>query len=228
MCTIVIVEDSPATAFGYRALFEEYTDAEVVGLAPDAETGIRLVKRNQPSIVLCDVSLPDLNGITAISEMISACRTLRPIVVSGRWNDWLMYSSFRAGARAFQTKCTTIHDMMQCVSHVMDGRFVMENHAMDAAGLAEIMESYRELYGIIPITEKEVGCPFTPRECAVLQALSSGASNQQIAATLNLSARTITNHIAHMLKKTSATNRTQLVLWAHGLGLVQNTVQLRS
>jgi DNA-binding NarL/FixJ family response regulator len=223
---VLIVDDDVPTRVGVRAILSSEPDIEVVGEAPTAREGIELVSRLVPDVVLMDVRLPDMDGLSATRQIIdvgygeddSALKADRApprvIVLTTFDLDDYVYRSIRAGASGFLLKRTPAEDIVAAVRTVAGGaalpmpaktRHLLHQYARSDDTAARV----------------ELPTTLTAREREVLVLIARGLSNQEIAEQLYLSVETVKTHVKRVYMKCGARDRAQAVIAAYESGLVQ-------
>lgn len=219
MTTVVIADDQPVVRQGFRAMLAAATGVTVVGEAGDGAGLIGLVDRLRPDVALVDVRMPGTDGLAAI-ERLAARDLLGPdrtqvIVLTTFDVDEYVDRALRAGAAAFLLKTLTHEQLAEAVHLVARGDALLAPSAtrrliaryLDRAP-APGPAAVRRLAGL------------TERELDVLRALAGGRSNAEIAAALFVTENTVKTHVARILTKTGARDRTQAVILAFDAGLV--------
>ncbi|WP_436971581.1 response regulator [Micromonospora vinacea] len=181
----------------------------VVGEAADGATAIAAVDRHLPDVVLMDIRMPGVNGITATERLRRRHRPPEIIVLTTFDTDEHVLRALRAGASGFLLKDTPPEQISQAVRAVAAGnpmlspgvtRRLMQRVASGA-------ESYEQAHERLAL--------LTPRERDVVLAIGQGRSNAEIAGELLMSVTTVKAHVSHILTKLDLDNRTQIALLAH-------------
>ncbi|MBQ0993057.1 response regulator transcription factor [Micromonospora sp. H61] len=206
---VVIVDDDPLVR-GMLTLMLDGTDGiVVVGEAADGATAITAVDRHLPDVVLMDIRMPGVNGITATERLRRRHRQPEIIVLTTFDTDEHVVRALRAGASGFLLKDTPPEQISQAVRAVAAGnpmlspgvtRRLMQRVASGA-------ESYERAHERLAV--------LTPRERDVVLAIAQGRSNAEIASELLMSVTTVKAHVSHILTKLDLDNRTQIALLAH-------------
>ena len=198
-----------------RTILGSAEDIEVVDQAHDGAAGVEAVVRSRPDVVLMDLRMPGVDGLTAI-ERISRLPDPPVVVVLTTFDaDQYVLRALRAGAAGFLVKSTPPEELIGLVRVAADGHTVLSPAAArrliaaSTDGLSN-REHARDLLGSL-----------TEREVEVLACLGEGLSNAQIASRLFLSEATIKGYVSRMLDKLGLANRTQAGLLAHDAGLVE-------
>ncbi|KAB2349780.1 response regulator transcription factor [Actinomadura rudentiformis] len=203
-----------------RTILSAADDIEVVDEAYDGAAAVESVLRHGPDVVLMDLRMPGVDGLTAIGRIAALGSTRggttpHPAVVALTTFDADHYvlRALRAGAAGFLLKSTPPEDLIELVRVAADGHTVMSAAAtrrLVASAAARSLEQDRHRARIGDLTE---------RETEVLACLGEGLSNAQIARRLHLSEATVKGYVSRLLDKLGCANRTQAGLLAHEAGL---------
>ncbi len=211
---VLVVDDEPMVCAHLRTILGSADDIEVVGQAHDGAAGVEAVLRDRPDLVLMDLRMPNMDGLTAI-EQISALAD-PPIVVTLTTFDADQYvlRALRAGAAGFLVKSTPPEELIDLVRVAANGHTVLSPSAARRLVAASTDQQ--------PAREKarKLVASLTEREVEVLTGLGAGLSNAQIGERLYLSEATIKGYVSRTLLKLNCANRTQAGLLAHDAGLV--------
>lgn len=214
MVRVVVVDDEPMVCAHLRTILGSAGDIEVVAEAYDGAAGVEAVVRERPDVVLMDLRMPGVDGLTAI-ERIGGMPDPPPVVVLTTFDaDQYVLRALRAGATGFLVKSTPPEDLIDLVRVAAEGHTVLSPAAarrLIAASTDGMSARERARKLVAALTEREV---------EVLSCLGRGDSNAQIAARLYLSEATVKGYVSRMLDKLECANRTQAGLIAHDAGLV--------
>ncbi|MFI9387524.1 response regulator [Kutzneria sp. NPDC052558] len=211
---VLVVDDEPMVCAHLRTILGSAPDITVVETANDGAAAVEAVIRHQPHVVLMDLRMPGVDGLTAIERI--AGLPAPPVVVALTTFDADQYviRSLRAGAAGFLLKSTPPEDLISLVRVAADGHTVLSPAAtkrLVAASATEMAARDKALSLVADLTEREVN---------VLTCLGEGLSNAQIATRLHLSEATVKGYVSRMLVKLDCANRTQIGLLAYDAGLV--------
>lgn len=210
---VLLVDDEPMVCAHLRTILGSGEGIEVVGTANDGAAGVEAVTRYRPDVVLMDLRMPGVDGITAIDRI----RRLPdpPVVVALTTfdADQHVLRALRAGAAGFLVKSTPPEDLINLVRVAADGHTVLSPVAMQRlmAGSAADQACRDQA--------RALTAALTERETDVLRGIGSGRSNAQIAGDLYLSEATVKGYVSRLLVKLECSNRTQAGLLAHDAGL---------
>ena len=209
---VLVVDDEPLVRSGLRAILESEPDLEVVGEADDGSAVPQAVGRLRPDLVLMDVRMPRIDGIDATRRLLaSAGPHPKVLVVTTFENDEYVYDALRAGASGFVLKRAPAEEIVQTIRATMAG---------DALVFPEAIRALAETYGPGPETS-ELRARLTEREQEVLRLLAAGRTNAEIAGELYVGVETVKTHVAAVLAKLGARDRTQAAILAYETGFVR-------
>ncbi|HEX5289279.1 MAG TPA: response regulator transcription factor [Streptosporangiaceae bacterium] len=213
MVRVVVVDDEPMVCAHLRTILGSAGDIEVVDQAHDGAAGVEAVVRNRPDVVLMDLRMPGVDGLTAIERIGQLASPPVVVVLTTFDADQYVLRALRAGAAGFLVKSTPPEDLIGLVRVAAEGHTVLSPAAAKrliaaSADTQQSRDRARKLAGTL-----------TDRETEVLAGLGEGLSNAQIAARLFLSEATIKGYVSRMLEKLGCANRTQAGLLAHDAGL---------
>jgi len=207
---ILLVDDHTLVREGLRKFLEDSSGIRVVGDVGDGRTAVKLVGQLRPDLVLMDISMPGLNGIDAIRMMLKANKKQRVLVLSMHGSEAYVLEAVQAGARGFVLKSGEGRELVEAIKSVASG-----NSYFSPEVSAILASRFRDEDG----TPSVEGSPLTLREREILQLLGEGKNLTEIAATLNISRKTVKNHRNHIANKLRCSSGADLVKAAIRLGL---------
>jgi DNA-binding NarL/FixJ family response regulator len=207
---VVIVDDHDLFRRGLRELLEEQ-GIRVVGEAADGDEAVRLVAHATPDVVVMDLSLPRRSGVEAIRALGTAAPLTRVLVLTISADEATVMEAIMAGASGYLLKDATIAEIAAGVRAAAGGESLISPRI--AAGLLERMRTGE-------VEEGVERAELSTRELEVLGLLAEGRDNEEIAATLVISPRTVKNHVSSILAKLQMENRIQAAVYAVRRGLV--------
>lgn len=215
MISVVVVDDQHLVRVGIRALLERATDIEVVGEAADGESGFRAVVRDRPDVVLMDIRMPIMDGVTATARIRADPRLdqVAVLVLTTFDADEHVFEAIRAGARGFLLKDTEPDDLRRAVRVVAAGESLLS-----PAVTAKVMKAAAR-GSPLPVESARLA-PLTQRELQVLAEVGAGRSNDEIGRRLQMSSATARTHVSRVMTKLGARDRSQLVVIAYETGLL--------
>ncbi len=211
---VLVADDHPVFREGFAALLASIGDIDVVGTASTGREALELAERLEPDVVVMDVQMPDLDGIEATRQLLARRPGTGVVVLTMSEEDGTLVDAVRAGARGYLLKGAEPDEVMRAITTVAAGGVVFG--AVLAARVADFVA--RGATG--PAAGPAPPFPMlTARETEVLDLLAAGLSNQQIAARLFLSQKTVRNHVHAILGKLPAQDRAQAIIRARDAGL---------
>ncbi len=209
---VLLVDDEPLIRSGLRAIIGAEPDLAVLGEADDGAAVTPLVRRLRPDVVLMDVRMPIVDGIEATRRLLSNVDDPpRILVLTTFENDDYVFDALRAGASGFLLKRARADEVVRAIRLLAAGDSLLFPAAI------------RELAARHPPAGKPVGLDaagLTDREAEVLRLIAQGLTNAEIAAQLIISPETVKTHVAHVLTKLDARDRTQAVIRAYQTGFI--------
>jgi DNA-binding NarL/FixJ family response regulator len=200
---------------GFRLILDNEPDIEVVGEAGDGAEGVRVARRERPDVVLMDIRMPVLDGVSATREL-STVDGVRVLILTTFHLDEYVVAALRAGASGFLLKDVRASELIQAV------RVVAAGEAMVAPAVTKrLLERFvAHLPAGGPAQTPKALATLTDREVEVLRLVARGLSNAEIAGELVVTETTVKTHVHHLLTKLDLRDRVQLVVLAYDAGLV--------
>ena len=211
---VVLVDDQALVRTGFRMILDETGDIEVVGEAGDGATGVGVVSRTRPDVVLVDVRMPGVDGIEATRRIRALPSPPRVIILTTFDLDEYVFDGLRAGASGFLLKDTLAADLVSAV------RVVASGEAVAAPSVTRRLISHFLRQRAEPATPDDRLEALTAREREVLTLIAQGRSNAEIAGELHLSEGTVKTHVGRILSKLQLRDRIQAVILGYECGLV--------
>jgi len=208
---VLIVDDHQVVRQGLRNFLDLQEDIQVVGEASDGEMAVELSLSFEPDVILMDLVMPKLDGISAIKKISAQGRTTRIIALTSFTEDEKVFPAIEAGASSYLLKDVSPEELVDAIRAVHRGEARL--HPDIARKLMEQVareRTRREDPGLSELTERERG---------VVILVAQGLSNREIAQRLNISHGTVKTHVSSILSKLDLGDRTQLAIYAinHGL-----------
>jgi len=224
--SVIIVDDHPLFREGVRSVIDAEDDLTVLAEGTSGDQALQLVRELRPRVALIDINMPNMNGMQ-VTRQIKAERLDTSIVLLTAYDDVeQVLHAFSAGAAAYCSKDVEAGKLVDIVRQVARGFYIVGDQVFDAEGLDEWLsrgvEAVRRphLDGDI-----EAFTPLSPREMEILQYVTRGMSNKEIASKLGISHQTVKNHMTAILHKLDVEDRTQAAVYAlrHGWVRLQDT-----
>jgi DNA-binding NarL/FixJ family response regulator len=203
---ILVADDHSVVRQGLRMFLAIGGEFEVVGEAVNGEEAVRLSAELRPDVVLMDLLMPVMDGITAIGHIRRAQPDVEVVALTSVLEDASVVGAVRAGAIGYLLKDTEANELRRAIRAAAAGQVQL---APEAA--ARLMNELRH---------PEQPEALTDRELDVLKLLAGGKANKEIAAALGIGDRTVKTHVSHIMGKLGVQSRTQAALYAVRVGLV--------
>ena len=205
---VLLVDDEPLVRQGLRLILDSEPDLVVAGEAGGGAEAVALTRALEPDVVCMDVRMPDVDGIRATELVLRLPHPPRVLVVTTFSSDDFVLAALRAGAAGFVLKRASAAELVTAVRAVAAGASLLYPDAVRELALAAYRPAAYD------------GPPLTPRETEVLALVARGLTNAEVAARLVLGTETVRTHVASVLRKLGARDRTQAVVLAYEAGLV--------
>lgn len=208
---VLIADDQPLFAAGLARIVAAQPDMEVLGEAHDGEEALAICREAAPDMVLMDISMPLMDGVSATRALRDLSPATRVLILTVHADDDHVYRGIKAGARGYILKDCTPEDLTRAIHAVYAGDTIM------APAIAQKMLA---TFQRADARSGKLAPPLTERELGVIKALAQGKSNKEIARSLSISEKTVRNHTSNIYRKLHIFDRTQAVLYAIREGLV--------
>ena len=208
---VLIADDQTLFRTGLARLLDEDPRVEVIGQAVDGADALKRAAALKPDVILMDLKMPNLDGAEATRRIVTEHPDIKVLILSTFDADSYVLQALRAGASGYVLKDSMPDAIVSSILAVVSGERVMANTVANRVldmltGAASPKEFYDGL---------------TAREVEILKLLATGQANKQIARKLNISEKTVRNHVSHMYEKLQIYDRSQAVLYAVRKGLVE-------
>ena len=210
MIRVVIADDQRVVRDGLAMLIGLIEGIEVVGTAADGVEAVDLARDIRPDVVLMDLRMPEMDGANATRRIRSSFPATQILVLTTYADDASLFPALQAGARGYLTKDASAEEIEVAIRAVAAGRTHLDPAVQERLVSAVTEAAHGD------------GSPpddLTSREVEVLKLIAAGLSNAEIASALVVSGATIKTHINHILAKTGARDRAQVVRYAYQHGL---------
>ncbi|WP_086662903.1 response regulator [Lentzea kentuckyensis] len=214
MIRVVVVDDQEMVREGFSALLNAQEDIEVVGAAGDGVEGVALARNVQPDVVLMDVRMPEMDGLTATRLLLDGSLGTKILVLTTFDLDDYVYEALQAGASGFLLKHAPARELLNAV------RVVAAGEALLAPSITKrLIEDFVKSRRSERVRPAQLSV-LTERETEILVLVAQGLSNTEIAAHLVLAEQTVKTHVSRVLTKLGLRDRAQAVIAAYETGLV--------
>jgi two-component system response regulator NreC len=200
---IVLADDHVTVRHGLRLILDAQPDLTVVGEADDGRATLQRVQELDPDVVVMDISMPGMSGLSATRVLKKARPRVAIVVLTRHADDAYLHEMLRAGAAAFVLKQSPSTELIQAIrASAAGGQYLDANVTSRVTG------------GLIARDSKRAGPRLTDREAEVLRMIARGYSNKEIASQLDLSVKTIEVHKANGMRKLGLRGRADIVQFA--------------
>jgi DNA-binding NarL/FixJ family response regulator len=209
---VLIADDQTLFREGIKDLLENEKLVEVVGEAVDGADAIRQAKKLKPDVILMDIKLPQIDGISATRQIRKECPSTNVLILSSYEDEAHVMESIQAGANGYLSKMLPASELVNALKAFANDGVMIPQQVMGKllAGLRQMASGEGQ------------GSPvaLTKTEIRVLVLLGSGLSNKEIAAKMDCSVKTIKNHLNAVFQKLEVSNRTEAVVKGIEMGLI--------
>jgi two-component system invasion response regulator UvrY len=212
MISVLIADDHSIVRAGLCRLIEESKEISVVGEAEDGRQAIRKILDIRPDVAVIDISMPGMDGLEVIAQVIIHCPDLPIIVLTMHEEDQYVIRAIKAGAKGYVTKRSAPEHLVAAIKKVYKGGRYLTQTATEALAvhMASVHKDHRSLLDGL-----------SNREMQVLRRLALGKTNREIAESYNLSIKTIDTYRHRLLKKLNLRNNADLSRFAIQHNLIQ-------
>ena len=201
---VLIVDDHPVVRAGLASLLRRQTGLKLAGAAHSGEEAIDLLKRSPVDVLLLDLRMPTINGVDLLNHLKAIDSRSRAIILSSYEYEEEIYQAVKAGARGYLSKNATREEIVAAIEEVVAGGTYFPERIVQW------------------IEEREGRSSLSAREIEVLEMVSRGLTNKEIAGALLISHYTVRNHINHITAKLQVADRTEAATIALRQGIIGN------
>ena len=212
---VLLVDDDDLMRAGLKAVLSTDAGVEVVGEAGNGRAAVASVRALRPDLVLMDVRMPDLDGISATREVLAASPEVKVVIVTTFEQDDYIFGALNAGASGFLLKRTSPEDLLAAIHAVAAGDSLL------SPSVTRIVIDRMARQPTPDLGSSDRLEDLTPREREVLELIARGLSNREIAAELVIEETTVKTHVKRILMKLHLRDRIQAVIFAYESGLTR-------
>jgi len=212
---LLIVDDQALFREGLRTLLSVQPDFKVVGEAANGEEAVRMSVLLKPNVILMDLRMPVMDGVTATQRLREVLPKCKVIVLTTFDDDELVFDGLRAGAVGYLLKDVSSDKLFEAIRAADRGEYFLLPSIT-----AKVMAEFSRLSRLAPTVVGNLEEPLSSRELEILRLVATGASNRDIAETLFIAEGTVKNHLTNILGKLNSKDRMQAVLRAKEYGLI--------
>ncbi|WBB53355.1 response regulator transcription factor [Verrucosispora sp. WMMD573] len=213
---ILLADDQPLLRTGFRMVLGAEADLDIVAEAGDGVEAVELSRRLLPDVVLMDIRMPRMDGVSATRAIVDARLPVRVLILTTFDLDEYVVGALRAGASGFLAKDVPAEDLVTAIHTVAAGDAVVAPRI-----LRRLLDRFADVLPDPSATPPKALGALTEREREVLVHVARGLSNAEIARALSVSETTIKTHVGHVLTKLGLRDRVQAVVLAYESGLVR-------
>jgi DNA-binding NarL/FixJ family response regulator len=210
---VLVVDDDDLMRAGLRAVLTSDDTIDVVGEAGDGRAAVSSVRSLKPDVVLMDVRMPDLDGISATRQVLETSPEVKVAILTTFEQDDYIFGALNAGASGFLLKRTKPEELISAIHTIADGESLLSPSVT-----TRVIERMAGQPVSDPLAGKRLD-ELTPREREVLQLIARGLSNREIAAEFVIEETTVKTHIKRILMKLHLRDRVHAVIFAYESGL---------
>jgi len=205
---VVIADDYTIFREGLSALLSLQRDIDVVGEAKDGLDAVQMVQRLQPDILLLDIHMPTLDGLSAIPLIRDGSPRTKVLILSGFLEEELIVQAMEAGARGYLLKTLTHKELAKAIRSTHEGELWADRRV-----LSLVVEGLRQRLRERAASHSEDGSePLTDREQEIVKLVMQGKRNKEIAAALHISEKTVKSHMSNIFTKLHINRRLELLM----------------
>ena len=219
MIKVMIADDQELMRQSLSILLQSKSDIEIAGLCKDGNEVLTQVEKSQPDVILMDVRMPGMDGVTCTRKIKEKHPHIHIIVLTTFDDDEYIYDALKYGADSYLLKGVSLDELYQAITTVMAGGGVI--HPDVAIKAMRMFSDMANRTGMETTTEVDTDC-LSHNEWKIIAKVSQGLSNREIADELAFSEGTVRNYISSVLDKLYLRDRTQLAIWA-----LQNSALVR-
>ncbi len=209
MIRVLLVDDHEMVRLGVSTYLNIQPDIEVVGEASDGQEGVEKAISLRPDVILMDLVMENMDGITATKEILAQWPQAKILIVTSYIDDEKVFPAIQAGASGYLLKTSSAQEIAEAVRKTIVGERVIEEEVSEKIQNQDYANQY--------FFYEEL----TNREREVLDLIAQGKSNQEIAEILFITLKTVKTHVSNILAKLGVEDRTQAAIYAFKHGLVK-------
>ena len=208
-CRLLLVDDHAMMREGLCALLADVPELSVAGEAEDGQQAVAMCRALQPDLVLMDLNMPLLDGVSALTLIARRWPAILIIALTSTVSEHNAALALEAGAVGYVLKRSRREDLLQAIAQVRAGRIYIDS-GLDAAQVMALRGAGHAASGV----------SLTGRERQVLKLVAEGARNRDVAEILCIGLKTVETHRLNLMKKLDAHNAADMTQWAYRLGLL--------
>jgi DNA-binding NarL/FixJ family response regulator len=212
---VVLADDHPIVLAGLRNLIESVADLELVGEGDSGQSALKLIRENLPDVAIVDISMPEINGIALTRRLTQECPTVRIVILTLYEERSFLKQALAAGARGYVLKRSAAENLVLAIRAVSTGEVYVDPSLVDGGRDSTTIQSNgaSRIGNVLGLTE---------REASVLRYSARGLTIKEIAARLELSAKTVETYKLRASEKLDLSTRAEIVRFASAQGWLED------
>ena len=222
---VFVIDSNTVFREGLRQVLNQTEDVEVIGESDINDEVLELISNFSPQVVLLDIGLPLLIGLSLARRITQRSPAISVIVLTPYDDDEHLFQAIKSGAAGYLSKSVTADELTSAIRRLHRGEHIINGMILTRPRVAEkVLKQFQGL-SLMGTAMETLTAPLTPRELEVLSYVARGYINKQIAHKLSISEQTIKNHMSSVLRKLDANDRTQAVVLAMHYGWISLEVK---
>ena len=213
--SVLIVDDQSLFREALRTLLSANDDIKIIGEAENGEAAIRLANNLKPSVILMDLRMPVMDGVTATKRITKQTPECKVIILTTFDDDEYVFDGLRAGAVGYLLKDVKSEKLFEAIFAAHRGEYFLLPSIT-----AKVVSEFSRLSPSRSYVVDSLIDPLSPREIEILKLLATGITNKEISNQLVITEGTVKNHVSNILRKMNVQDRLQAVLKAQKIGLI--------
>jgi len=216
---VMIIDEHPLFRHGVRWALEQSGNCTLIAESNDANQGLETARANTPDVVLVDAYLLSGNPLELARQLRHFSPQVAIIMLTDQEDEEQLFQSIKVGAAAYLMKDIEAEELVDAITRVSKGIFLINDNVLSCPHVASrVLRTFREMAAEEEPEVTPLYTPLSQREVEILDYISRGNSNKEIAKSLKISDQTVKNHITSILKKLNVNDRTAAVVHAlrHG------------
>jgi DNA-binding NarL/FixJ family response regulator len=222
---VILVDDHPVFRHGLLRVFTMAPDIKVIGELSDGKEVMETCRQMMPDVIVMDVNLPTQNGLLVTREVKAQLPSINIVILTAYHDEEQLFHAIRSGASAYYSKDVDPNLLLNGIRECHRGNYVINEETMSEAKMAAWLLRQFEERAPTGESSEDMFVPLSGREMEILNFITKGYSNKEVAYHLGISRQTVKNHMTSILRKLDVNDRTQAAVYAlrHGWIRLQDT-----